>query len=98
MPISNGDVVTVMTLSGEFVGKLVNDDAGVVTLEDPRFVSMSEQGMGFAGGIAMTGVKDPKEVTLYNVLFLAETNPEVASAYRTTVSGLITPNSGKIQI
>ena len=98
MPISNGDVVTVMTLSGEFVGKLVNDDAGVVTLADPRFVSMSEQGMGFAGGIAMTGVKDPKQVTLYNVLFVAETNPEVATAYRTSVSGIITAPAGKFQV
>ena len=98
MPISNGDVVSVMTISGEFVGKLVSDDAGVVTLADPRFVSVTEQGMGFAGGITMTGVKDPKEVTLYNILFVAETNPDVASAYRTSVSGIITAPAGKFQV
>ena len=98
MTIKTGDVVTVMTATGEYVGKLISDDAGIVQLENPRFVTVSEQGMGFANGIAMTGVKDPKNVTLCNVLFVAETNPEVVSAYRTTVSGLITPNSGKIQI
>lgn len=100
MPINNGDVVTVMTVSGgEYVGKLVSNDAGVVTLDNPRFVTMNEQGsLGFAGGIVMTGVKDPKEVTLYNVLFVAETNPEVVTAYRTAVSGIITPPAGKFQV
>ena len=90
------EVVTVMTLSGEYVGKIVSDDERGVTLEDPRFVTVSEQGMGFAGGIAMTGVKDPKNVTLRNVLFVAETNPEVESAYRSTVSGIIQPTKSSI--
>lgn len=98
MAFSNGDVVTVMTVSGEFVGKLVSNDGDTVTLDDPRYVTATEQGMGFAGGIAMTGVKEPKQVTLHNIAFVTETNEEVISAYRTTVSGLITPNSGKIQI
>lgn len=98
MAYLNGDVVTVMTMTGEFVGKLVSEEAGIVTLEDPRYVTATEQGMGFAGGIAMTGVKEPKRVTLYNVAFVAETNEEVVSAYRTTVSGLITPQAGKIRI
>jgi hypothetical protein len=38
----------------------------------------------------MTGVQDPKEVTLFNVSFVVDTNPEVVSAYRQAVSGLIT--------
>lgn len=97
--LSNGDVVTVMTATGEYVGKLeYNDGNGKVTLEDPRFVSMSEKGMGFAGGIAMTGVKDPKSVTLFNVSFIAECNPDVSAAYRQSVSGLITAPAGKIHI
>lgn len=94
MTIKTGDVVTVMAATGEYVGKLVSDESGIVQLEDPRFVSVSEQGMGFANGIAMTGVKDPKEVTFYDVVFVAETNPEVVSAYRQSVSGLITSPTG----
>ena len=98
MAFSYGDVVTVMTLSGEFVGKLVSNDGDTVMLDDPRYVTATEQGMGFAGGIAMTGVKEPKQVTLYNIAFVTQTNEEVISAYRTTVSGLITPQAGKILI
>ena len=97
-----GDIVTVMAANGaEYVGKLKFDespDTSVVVLENPRFVTMTEQGMGFANGIAATGVKDPKEVKLRNFVFMTETNEEVASAYRTSVSGIITPPAGKLQI
>jgi len=100
--MSSGDVVTVMTVNGsEYVGKMKFDESlesDTVTLLDPRFVTFSEQGMGFAHGIAMTGSKDPKEVKLRNVLFVTETNEEVASAYKTSVSGIITPPSGKFQL
>lgn len=91
-----GEVVTVMTVTGEYVGKLLSDDESGVSLEDPRFISVGEQGMGFAGGIAMTGVKDPKRVTLKNVVFIADTNPEVVSAYKSSVSGIIQPTKGSI--
>ena len=94
-----GDVVTVMVSTGaEYVGKLVSDDDKGVTLDNPRFVSVTEQGMGFASGIAMTGSKDPKKVTLRNVIFVAETNPEVVSAYRQSISGLITPPANGFQL
>jgi hypothetical protein len=99
--MSSGDVVTVMTVNGsEYVGKLkfgtVSSDN--VVLEDPRFVTMTEQGMGFANGIAATGVENPKEVELRNVLFVTETNAQVVSAYRTSVSGIVMPPAGKLQI
>jgi catalase (peroxidase I) len=96
--MNDGDVVTVMAVTGEYVGKLVRMDETGVVLQDPRFVSVSEQGMGFANGIAMTGVKDPKEMTILQAVFVCETNPEVESAYRQSVSGLITAPAGKLQI
>ena len=98
MTFSNGDVVTVMTLTGEFVGKLKGVDGANVTLEDPRFVTATEQGMGFAGGIAMTGDADPKEVELFNVAFITQTNPQVESAYRSAVSGIIQPTKGGLVV
>ena len=89
--MKNGDIVTVMTISGEFVGKLERQDASSITITDPKFITVTQEGgMGFTNGIAMTGVQDPKEVTLYNVSFVVDTNPEVVSAYRQAVSGLIT--------
>lgn len=96
MAYINGDVVTVMSAGCEYVGKLVQEDGSSVTLDNPRFVTNTEKGMGFAGGIAMTGVKEPKNVTLHNVSFVTDTNPEVVTAYRTTVSGIITPTAGQI--
>ena len=53
---------------------------------------MSEQGMGFAGGIAMTGNKDPKQVliNLSQIVFVTETNEAVVKAYRQATSGIIT--------
>lgn len=99
MTIKMSDVVTVMTITGnEYVGKLLSDPSlASVKLADPRFVTISEQGMGFANGIAMTGMKDPKEVVLHSVLFITETNPDVEAAYRQSVSGLITAPKGKLQ-
>jgi len=89
--MKNGDIVTVMTIGGEFVGKLAELGGGQVTLTDPKFITVTQEGgMGFTNGIAMTGVQDPKEVTLFNVSFVVDTNPEVVSAYRQAVSGLIT--------
>lgn len=97
--IKIGDVVTVMMANGaEYVGKLKEDRPGYITLEDPKFVTMTEQGMGFANGIAATGKQDPKEVKLQNYSFVTETNPEVATAYRTAVSGLITSPSPGLKI
>ena len=97
--MKQGDIITVMTMGGEFVGKLDYESAGSITLTDPTFVTVSQEGgMGFTNGIAMTGVQDPKTVTLYNIMFTVETNPEVVSAYRQAVSGIITKPDPKFQI
>jgi len=91
--MKQGDIVTVMALSGEYVGKLVSDSDGI-TLSDPRMIIASEQGMGFANGIAATGAKDPKSVTFQSYVFVTETNDEVQSAWRQQTSGLITNPKG----
>lgn len=89
-----GDIVTVMALSGEYVGKLAETGETGLTLEDPRMIIASEQGMGFANGIAATGAKDPKRVTFQSYVFVTETNAEVQSAWRQQTSGLITSSKG----
>tara|TARA_B100000497_G_C7274023_1_gene191187 strand:+ start:87 stop:380 length:294 start_codon:yes stop_codon:yes gene_type:complete len=97
--MKQGDVITVMTMGGEFVGKLDRENAGSITLSDPKFITVTQEGgMGFTNGIAMTGVQDPKEVTLYNIMFAVETNSEVVSAYRQAVSGIITKPDPKFKI
>jgi len=89
--MNTNDVVTVMAVSGEYVGKLVKIDETGVSLNDPRLVTANEQGMGFANGIAMTGMQDPKDMIILQPVFITETHPEVVKAYRQSVSGIITP-------
>ena len=87
--MKKNDIVTVITLAGEFVGKFVsNDDAGLA-LQDPRMVVQSPEGqMGFARGICQTGVENPTDITFDQYLFVTTTNDEVQKAYRKATSGI----------
>ena len=89
--MSKNDIVSVMTLSGEFVGKFISDDNGL-ELEDPRLVVQGPEGqMGFARGICQTGVENPTDITFNQYLFVTSTNEEVQKAYRQATSGIVTP-------
>jgi hypothetical protein len=87
--MEKNEVVSVVALSGEYVGKLKSAEGTTITLEDPRMLVHNEQGMGFAHGIAVTGNAEPKEVTFQNYVFAVKTNDEVEKAYRSATSGLI---------
>lgn len=87
--MKKNDVVTVICGVGEFIGKFVsNTDAGL-EIEDPRMLVQSEQGMGFAKGIAITGVQNPPSVIFKNYVFVTPTNEDVEKGYRQATSGLI---------
>lgn len=96
MDINKNDIVTVSTVAGEFVGKLNAREGTKISLDDPRFVSVTEQGMGFANGIAMTSESAPKYVEFENYIFVTKTNDSVANAYRQAVSGLTIPQKSGI--
>lgn len=87
--MKKGDVVTVITLAGEFVGKFNNSGGGTMSIDDPRMLIQNEQGMGFASGICVTGERDPKEVTFASYVFVTPTNADIEKAYRQATSGLI---------
>lgn len=84
------DIVSVVTLGGEYVGKFVDSDDSKVTIDEPRMVVLSEKGMGFARGIAVTGEENPKTATLRGYTMIIPTNEEVIKAYRKATSGLVT--------
>jgi len=90
------DIVTVLTPNGEYVGKFQVQDGDTVTLRDPRFVSVTEQGMGFANGISMTGPANPDLTTFYNISILQHTNQEVAEAYRQMTGSIAMPNTSSL--
>ena len=89
--MKKGDIITVMTLTGEFVGKFVSNDNGL-ELEDPRLVVQGPEGqMGFARGICQTGVENPTEIKFDNYIFVSPSNDDVQKAYRQATSGIVTP-------
>lgn len=87
--MKKGDVLTVITMVGEFVGKFDTMGDGAISLEDPRMLIQNEQGMGFARGICVTGEYDPKSVTFAQYVFVTSTNEDIEKAYRQATSGLI---------
>ena len=83
------DVVTVVAATGEYVGRMVKIDETGIVRENPRVITYSDEGMGFAAGIAMTGNPDPKEVTILSAVFVTECNQEIVKAWQTATSGII---------
>ena len=97
MNLKPNGVVSIITNSGEYVGKMLEKDESTIVLENPVMVMATEQGMGFAGSVAMTGEEKPKAITFYNISHATNTNSQVESAYRQHTSGLITaPTNGVI--
>lgn len=88
---NKGDVVTVLTPVGEIVGRYKEKDDGGITLESPRTFVQTEQGMGFAPGISMTGAPNTKEAKVYRNMIVAivESSDEVEKAWLQATTGLV---------
>lgn len=89
--MEKGDIVTVVTISGEYVGKLVSMEDATVELKDPRMIlsNPADGSMGFAKGLAATGVESPTSAIFQQVVFVVPTNVKVAEAHLTATSGLV---------
>jgi len=91
--MEKNDIVTVQTASGEYVGKLVTMSNNVITLDNPKMITMNDEGqLGFARGICFTGKDNPKEVVFNNAIFVTETAPQVSKSYTQAVTGLVMPS------
>lgn len=87
--MKNNDVVTVVTVSGEYVGRLGGIDSnGVVTLNDPRMLIHGDQGIGFARGVCMTGVENAKTVSFQQYVLCTPTNDDFSAAWTEATSGV----------
>jgi len=92
--MKDGEIVTVLTVAGEFVGKLAGTEDGV-KLIDPRMVVQGPEGnMGFARGICQTGIENPTEVLITNPIFVTDTNEMVENAWREATSGIAIASAG----
>jgi hypothetical protein len=87
--MKKGDVVSVVSVAGEYVGKYETSGDGTITLTDPRMLVQNQQGMGFAQGICVTGQMNPSEVTFAQYVFVTPVNDDIEKAYRQATSGLV---------
>jgi hypothetical protein len=87
--IETGEIVTIITIVGEYIGELVEHSNNSVVLRKPRMFVQSEQKMGFAPGVCMTGDAEPDFVEFNSYVFLIKTQNEIAKAYKSAVSGII---------
>ena len=89
--MEKSDIIAVLTLAGENVGKLVSDENGLV-LEDPRMIVQGPEGqMGFAKGLCLTGKMEPDTAVIQNYVFVCESNDDVVKGFRQHTSGIVTP-------
>ena len=97
--MKEGTIVSLVTLSGEFLGKWVKEENGNITLNNPRMLVNTPDGkVGFARGVCMTGTENTKEAMFYagGVVLVTETNADFSSAYTEAVTGLAVPSKGLI--
>lgn len=88
--MKTNDVVTVVAVSGEYVGKFNGIDGnGVLQLKDPRMLIHGEQGVGFARGICMTSTENPSTMAFQQYVYATPTNDDFSKAYTQAISGII---------
>ena len=78
-----GEVVSIVTVSGEYSGiRETESRDGEVIIENPRMLIATDEGVGFAKGVCMTGMADVKIIRFKDYVFLTRTNAEFAKAYK----------------
>jgi len=87
--IEKDDIVSVVTLAGEFVGKLISNDEHGIVLYRPRMLiqqpnqQTQQMEMGFAQGICITGELSPETGTFFSggLVTMVKTNKDVENAW-----------------
>jgi hypothetical protein len=89
--MNKNDVVSIVTLTGEFVGKYNSETPEQYVIDDPRLLTQTQEGIAFIPAVCMTGVQQPNQVNFNKtvVAFVIKTADEVEKEYRRTTSGLI---------
>ena len=90
-----GEIVSVITMMGEIVGRLKEETSFGYVLESPRlFVpAQGESSGGFAPGLSMTGRQNPEEAHINKDLTLTVciTHQQIADGWVQATSGLVMP-------
>lgn len=91
MKIENNEVVTLVTMTGEYVGRLKEQDTHTITLTNPRLFMTTQEGAGFLPGISMTGEESPEESRFNSSMITAvlKTSETVKKAWIQQTTGLV---------
>lgn len=89
--MKEGDIVAVVNMAGEYVGRLGEQTDQYLDITSPRMVVNGPEGMGFAHGVCVTGQHEPESVRFFTagVVFITPVNDEIEKAYVTATSGII---------
>jgi len=90
-----GEVVSIVTMMGEVVGRLKEETDNGYVLESPRlFVpAQAESSGGFAPGLSMTGEQNPTSAHINKtvVMTVCKTHEQVAKGWQEATSSIIVP-------
>tara|TARA_B100001094_G_C18048871_1_gene728957 strand:+ start:695 stop:1003 length:309 start_codon:yes stop_codon:yes gene_type:complete len=97
--VKKDDIVTVVFINGaEVIGKLVVEEDMTITVNKPRMVQITEEGIAMVPGICMTG-EEPKgnfQFNKNNILFIINTIEQLANQYQQMTSSIVIPKTGGI--
>lgn len=92
---NKGEVVTLVSMMGEVVGRLKEETTDGYIIESPRlFVpSQGESSGGFAPGVSMTGEQNPDQAHINKavILTVCKTHEQVANGWIEATSGIVMP-------
>ena len=90
-----GEVVTLVSMMGEVVGRLKEETDNGYLIESPRLFVPAQSGDngGFAPGLSMTGEQHPNEAHINKGLVIAvvKTHEGVAKGWVEATSGIALP-------
>ena len=93
--MKNGDVVTIVSMMGEIVGRLTGEDDLTVTVSNPRLFVPAREGSagGFAPGVCMTGQQDLDKVSINQavVLCVVPSHADIAAGWQEATSSIVLP-------
>ena len=90
--MKNGvDVVTLVTVMGEIIGRVKDYDSETITLTEPRLFVQQDDGAGFAPGVCLTGEGKHKELVFRHnqVLVVVPTHPDLIKGWTQATSGIV---------
>ena len=97
MDMTKGKIVTLVLVNGaEIVGRHVQRTPDGVTLNRPRMVQATPQGVGLVNGISMTGIEPKGDFTFptNSIMYTIDTVEEIANGWTSQTSGLALPQKG----